>query len=107
MPYIPGPMYWNTDLTLLKDFKITERQKLQFRFAAFNPLNHALRSFNGSYNTTDANLQANFNDLGQMITGTTCPATSGGARCTQPSTFGTATTIYGQRKLEFGLKYTF
>jgi Carboxypeptidase regulatory-like domain len=107
MPYIPGPMFWNSDLTLLKDFKIGERKKLQFRFAAFDFLNAALPSFSGSYTTHDANLTANFNDLGQMITGTTCPAVSGGARCAQKSTFGTTDTIYGQRKLEFGLKFTF
>jgi hypothetical protein len=100
-------MFWNSDLTLLKDFKIGERKKLQFRFAAFDFLNAALPSFSGSYTTHDANLTANFNDLGQMITGTACPATSGGVRCTQKSTFGTTDTIYGQRKLEFGLKYTF
>ncbi len=107
MPYIPGPMFWNSDLTLLKDFKIGERQKLQFRFAAFNFLNAALLSFNGSYTTHDQNLSANFNDLGQMITGTNCPGTSGGVRCTQPSTFGTADTRFGQRIFELGLKYTF
>ena len=107
MPYIPGPMFWNSDLSLLKEFKIGEHQKLQFRFAAFNFLNTALPSFSGSYTSRDANLTANFNDLGQMITGTTCPATSGGVQCTQKSTFGTTDTIYGQRKLEFGLKYTF
>lgn len=107
MPYIPGPWYWDSDLTLLKEFKIGERQKLQFRFAAFNFLNSALLSFSGGYVSRDNNLTANFNDLGQMITGTNCPSVSGGVRCTQPSTFGTADTYYGQRKLELGMKYTF
>jgi hypothetical protein len=106
-PYIPGPMYWNSDLTLLKDFKIGEHQNLQFRFAAFDFLNAALLSFNGTYTTRDQNLTASFNDLGQMITGTTCPGTSGGVRCTQQSTFGTADTRFGQRVLELGVKYTF
>ncbi len=107
MPYIPGPMYWDSDLTLLKEFKIGDRQKLQFRLAAFNFLNTALQSFSGGYVSRDANLTASFNDLGQMITGTNCPGTSGGVRCTQPSTFGTADTYYGQRKVELGVKYTF
>ncbi|HVN20500.1 MAG TPA: carboxypeptidase regulatory-like domain-containing protein [Dongiaceae bacterium] len=107
MPYIPGPWYWNSDLTLLKQFKIGERQGLQFRLAAFNFLNSALPSFSGSYTARDNNLTANFNDLGQTITGTSCPTTSGGVRCTQPSTFGTTDTYYGQRKLELGVKYTF
>jgi len=107
MPYIPGPWYWDSDLTLLKEFKIGDRQKLQFRFAAFNFLNSALLSFSGGYVSRDANLTANFNDLGQMITGTSCPPVSGGVKCTQPSTFGTADTYYGQRKLELGVKYMF
>lgn len=107
MPYIPGPWYWNSDLTLLKDFKIGERQGLEFRLAAFNFLNSALPSFSGSYTSRDNNLTASFNDLGQTITGTNCPSTSGGVRCTQPSTFGTTDTYYGQRKLELGVKYTF
>src|SRR5208282_1518029 len=77
-PFIPGPMFWNSDLTLLKEFKIGERQKLQFRFAAFNFLNTALLSFNGSYTTRDNNLTASFNDLGQMITGAVDPITGQG-----------------------------
>ena len=107
-PYIPGPMYWNSDLTLLKDFKIGEHQSLQFRFAAFNFLNTALLSFNGNYTDRDGNLTATFNNLGQMITGTSCPGTTTAANpCTQPSTFGTADTYYGHRILELGVKYTF
>jgi hypothetical protein len=89
MPYLPGPRFWNTDLSLFKNFKITERQGLQFRFAAFNPLNHALPSFiNG-----DNNLKLNF--------------ASGSNITTNASTFGMTTAHFGQRKLEFGLKYTF
>jgi len=106
-------MYWNSDLTFLKEFKLGERQRLQFRFAAFDFLNAALLSFNGTYTSHDENLSANFNDLGQMITGTNCPGTTidknhpNGVPCTQQSTFGTADTRFGQRVLELGLKYTF
>jgi len=89
MPYMPGPKFWNTDLSLFKGFKITERQGLQFRFAAFNPLNHGLPSFvNG-----DSNLKLNF-PAGSNVTN-------------NASTFGVTTAQFGQRKLEFGLKYTF
>jgi hypothetical protein len=106
-PLISGPLYWKSDLTLLKDFKLGERQMLEFRLAAFNFLNAALPSFSGSYTSRDKNLTASFNDLGQMITGTSCPGTSGGVRCTQPSTFGTTDTYYGQRIVTVGVKYTF
>jgi len=105
MPYLPGPMYWNSDLTLLKTFKLTERQALQFRFAAFNFLNHDLLSFVNN----DNNLKLTFNDLGQVITGTNstvCPAT-GHVSCSQPSTFGVASSHVGRRILEMGVKYSF
>jgi len=103
MPYLAGPMFWNTDLTLLKNVKITERQSLQFRIAAFNFLNHDLLSFTNN----DSNLKLGLNDLGQVITGTSCPATSGGTSCTSPSTFGKATYHVGGRLLELGVKYSF
>jgi len=36
-----GPGYWNTDESLFKNIKATERYNLQFRFEVFNALNHA------------------------------------------------------------------
>ena len=36
-----GPGYWATDMSVFKNFKITERFRLQFRVEAFNVLNHA------------------------------------------------------------------
>jgi hypothetical protein len=36
-----GPGYWATDLTLSKNFKLTERFNLKFDAAAFNVFNHA------------------------------------------------------------------
>jgi hypothetical protein len=85
-PYMPGPMFWNTDLTLMKHVKITERQNLELRFAAFNPLNHSLLSFISS----DNNLKLNFDSNGKAS-----------------PTFGTATAHYGVRILELGVKYLF
>jgi hypothetical protein len=35
-----GPGYWNTDLNVLKNFKVTERIGLQFRAEMYNILNH-------------------------------------------------------------------
>jgi hypothetical protein len=86
IPYIPGPLFWNSDLTLIKNFRLTERQGLQFRFAAFNFLNHDLLSFVNNDNnlklTFDANGKANSN-------------------------FGVATSHVGRRLIELGVKYTF
>ena len=91
-PYLPGPMFWNTDLTVMKDFAVNEKQKVEFRFASFNPLNHALKSFNPS----DSQLQLRYSNCGTSYAG--CHADTG---------FGTATGIQGQRKLELALKYMF
>jgi hypothetical protein len=136
MPYLPGPIFWNSDLTLMKNFKLTERQSLQFRFAAFNFLNHDLLSFV----TNDNNLKLNFNDFSQVITGASmlypgnglAPGTSGattpqvmpcqattvgktingvaypnGIGCAGTPTFGQATSHVGHRILELGVKYSF
>lgn len=43
---IRGPGFWNTDLSLGKNFKIAEKVQLQIRLDAFNALNHtSLTSF--------------------------------------------------------------
>jgi hypothetical protein len=101
MPYLPGPMFWNTDLSLLKSFKIAERQGLQLRFAAFNPLNHPLLSFNNG----DNNLKAIFNSSGQLTNLTSPPSNPcPGPQC---QTFGYADYHFGHRTLELGIKYSF
>jgi len=99
MPYMPGPMFWNTDLSFMKNFKIKERQNLQFRFAFFNPLNHGLTSFENG----DPNLKLNFNATGQVTT-QNCPSF---AVCPAGSTFGTAFYKSGGRVIELGVKYSF
>jgi hypothetical protein len=86
MPYLPGPMFWDSDLTLMKNFKVTERQALQFRFAAFNFLNHDLLSFVNN----DNNLKLSLSSTGQAN-----------------SNFGVATSHVGHRILEVGVKYSF
>ena len=40
LPDLHGPKYFNSDLTLLKNFNIKEGKSLQFRLAGFNFLNH-------------------------------------------------------------------
>jgi hypothetical protein len=54
MPYIKGPAFWNSDLSLMKNFKISESKKFQFRFSAYDFMNHALATFNPT--GTDQNL---------------------------------------------------
>jgi len=43
-PYMKGPAYNSHDLTLSKNFAITESKRLQFRISANNFLNHPLKS---------------------------------------------------------------
>jgi hypothetical protein len=44
-----GPGYWNVDLSVFRDFPITERAKVQFRFETFDLFNHPnFASPNGS-----------------------------------------------------------
>jgi hypothetical protein len=48
LPAIYGPGFFNTNLALFKNFKIRERDNLQFRAEGYNFINHPLWSFNGN-----------------------------------------------------------
>ena len=87
-PTITGPGFFNSDLGLYKNFKITERQGLQFRITAFNFLNHPLPQFNL---TNDINLAF---------------STPGGGN-TNANTTGKPAYTVGNRTIELALKYTF
>ena len=87
LPYIKGPAFFNSDLTLFKDFKISERQKIQFRIQANNFLNHPLRSFISG----DNNLNLGFNAAGQL----------------NNKDFGKANWQTGHRIMQLALKYYF
>jgi hypothetical protein len=86
-PYIKGPAFFNSDLSVYKNFKLTEKQKMQFRFSAFNFLNHALPQFGLT------------NDL-NLVFG------SGGAN-TNTLTNGKPAYTVGRRVVEMALKYNF
>ncbi len=52
MPRVTGPAFFNSDLGLYKNFNISESKRIQFRFNAYNFLNHPLWSFiSGAPNT--------------------------------------------------------
>jgi hypothetical protein len=93
-PYIRGPVFANSDLSLFKNFNITERQRIQVRFEAFNFLNHPLPEFNASGNNADVSL--NFNQNGQLAN-TNQNATTTGAPLN----------TVGRRVIEFAIKYNF
>ena len=48
LPEIFGPWFFNSDLSMFKNWQISESKKLQFRFSAYNFLNHPIWSFSGA-----------------------------------------------------------
>lgn len=93
MPYIPGPMFWKSDLTVQKSFNVHEHQNLLFRAAGFNFLNHPLLSFaSGDLNLEANNLAYNPED---------------GTEINNNPNFGKALWHMGHRIMELEVKYTF
>jgi hypothetical protein len=93
-PYIKGPGYFDSDLGVYKNFRITERHKLQCRLEMFNFLNHPLPEFNALSNSADIAL--NFNNNGAL----------------SPTNLNTSTTgsplnTVGRRVVELSIKYSF
>jgi hypothetical protein len=88
-PYIKTPAFFNSDLSMTKDFKFTESKKFQFRFSAYNFLNHPLTSFNPAGG--DGNLTLSFNSSGKL---------------SSPS-FGYANYLNGNRTIQLDLKFYF
>jgi hypothetical protein len=102
-PYIKGPAYFNSDLGIYKDFKITERQTLQFRWQMFNFLNHPLE---------DLTLDQRDITLSFLCNGTCAdpsPIDPANLSRTNTNTNLTGRALYkqGRRVMEFALKYTF
>ena len=74
--------WWNWDASAIKDFHITEGQRLQLRTEMFNPLNHvAIGGGPSGWGTTTQTPSATFG----LVRGTST----------------------GQRIIQFGLKYIF
>jgi hypothetical protein len=93
-PNIHGPAYFNTDMALFKSFHLTERQRVEFRFSAFNFLNRPNPEFGAGGNNNDLTL--NFNSGGPLSQ-------------TNTNTFLTGKPAHtvGDRLVEFAVKYYF
>lgn len=92
-PTLTGPHFINSDLSAYKNFVFgeSESRKLQFRFTAYNFLNHPVPTFNGQ---NDPALQLHFDSSG-------APVNVGG----QP--FGHANYKTGARVSQAEVKFTF
>ena len=96
LPYIHGPGFSRSDLTVLKNLALGEHRNLQLRLAAFNFLNNAQTSFNQNDNS---NLQLAFQGAtaGQPLAQTNLTHQN----------FGVANIKYGSRLLELSAKFQF
>ncbi len=88
-PYLKGPMFFNSDLSLFKNFQISEAKKVQFRASFYNFLNHPLTSYNPAGG--DGNLTLGFNSAGKV---------------SNPN-FGYANFLNGNRNIQLVLKFFF
>jgi hypothetical protein len=91
LPAVYGPAFFDSDLGLFKNFRMTESRHLQFRIQAYNFLNHPLWSFPNGSNLT---LQFQQDPVTQQIT-------------QGNSAFGKTTQKQGQRIVEFESKFYF
>ena len=92
LPVSYGPAFFDWDMAIFKNFKITESKSLQFRINGYNFLNHALYSFPDAGNLTLQFVQD--------------PA-NGYAFTQQNTNFGKTTVKEGSRRVEFAVKFYF
>ena len=97
LPYVHGPAFFNSDLTLEKGFSLGAERRLRFRYAAFNFLNHPLRSF-GTNNASETFLQ--LSDTSANGSPSTVHQPAG-------SVFGVAEQKLGRRLSEVSLRFDF
>lgn len=93
-PYIKGPAFFDTDMAIYKTFHITERQSVEFRFDAFNFINHPNPEFGANGNN---DISLNFNGNGGVLTTTN----------QNLATTGFPAYTVGNRDIEFAVKYHF
>ena len=104
-PYIKGPAFFNSDLAIYKDFVFKEHHKVEFRFSAFNFLNHPLKQFGIAGN---GDISLNFSDPSSSNCGNQ-PFPCGVSR-TNLNTVTTGVPLNKNqvpRVIEFALKYMF
>ncbi len=94
-PYIKGPAFFNSDLAIYKDFLFKEHHKVEFRFSAFNFLNHPLPQLGISGNN---DIELNFSGQNNTLSQTNL------------NTLTTGKALFKNevpRVIEFAVKYNF
>jgi hypothetical protein len=91
IPVSYGPAFFDSDLSIFKNFAIRESMKLQIRAMAYNFLNHPLYSFPSGSPLTLQFVQDPVSETFSQVN----------------STFGTTTQKQGARVIEFGAKFYF
>jgi hypothetical protein len=114
LPDIHGPLYFNSDLTLVKNFQLKEAKSFQFKLAGFNFLNHPNWQL---YGGPAAGLGLGFGQNLQRGTGTNgqpgpiiYPTSDAAARAGLVQTsnnFGSTPYKSSLRILEVSFKYSF
>jgi hypothetical protein len=99
-PYIKGPAFFVSDLAMMKNFKLAERQSIQFRVSAFNFLNHPLDQLNEG---SDVSLH-----MGCNSTSTSSGCNEGGTNQNSLTNGNAQYKAAGQNRImELALKYYF
>jgi len=91
-PYIKGPAFFDSDLSLYKNFQFKEHQNVQFRFQTYNFLNHP----NPDMSVNGLDLKLNFQTPTGAFSNTNTNALAGYA----------ANTV-GRRVIMLSIKYSF
>lgn len=95
-----GPAFFNTDLAMRKEFRLSDKQRLQVRVAAFNVINRANYTFS---NLFPGGYQLNFNQTQNSLNLNQDLA----AATNQNTSFGFAPLRTGRRVMEVSAKYVF
>jgi hypothetical protein len=99
---LPGPGFFDTDMTAAKRFRVTEGSSIQLRVAAFNFINHANTTFTTVH---PANYTMTFSQ-GSNSTNVNQALQSANAASASPQ-FGYAPLREGRRIMELGLRFDF
>ncbi len=99
---LPGPGFFDTDITAAKRFRITEGSSVQLRVAAFNFINHANTTFT---TVNPANYTMTFSE-GSSSTNVNQALQTANAASASPQ-FGYAPLREGRRIMELGLRFDF